>query len=243
MRSMLLKEYCREMCAMFECKSFCSTPSTMKSVRLVASELVAALVDVRIILSVRARNIEAGQIVEYRLEIEVATPLNLIGGDDRYRRRRLQQTLVHLRDRAGGVSGELSLHDRDERDEPPTIVAARRELRIQPHERSHRLLRLVHPVQSDQRSCAQSDGVFTCDPIGDAPARQHQDAIEVSFTVGAPGFFDELPAILLRRHWPNAVSASNDRHGQPAHSTRAESRNHPHRDGPAVTGRPGQVAA
>ena len=60
---------------------------------------VAALIDVRIGRAGAAREVEAGQIAQHRLEIGVAAPLDLLARDDRHRGGRLGERFLRLRDR------------------------------------------------------------------------------------------------------------------------------------------------
>ena len=60
---------------------------------------VAALVDVGVDVAVAARDVEAGQVVEQGLEIEIAAALDLLDGEGDDGGRRLAQRLVGLGDR------------------------------------------------------------------------------------------------------------------------------------------------
>jgi len=108
--------------------------------RAAALGAVAALVDVGVAVAVAPRDVEAGQIVQHRLEIEIAAALDLIRRHDDDGRRRLQQALVHLRDRAGGCSGELPLQLSDHLDEARRILEPRCEVRRGAEQRRHRQL-------------------------------------------------------------------------------------------------------
>ena len=140
---------------MLEWRSFCSTPSTRNSVRLVRIGPEAALVDVGVAVAIAPRNVEPRQIVQHGLQVQIAAPSDLLGRHDEDGRGRLHQAFVHLGDRAGRGSRQLPLQLRDHPDEARRIVEAGREIRHDAEQRPDRLLRRIDVVDRQRQLGAQ----------------------------------------------------------------------------------------